>query len=161
VYRNYNTPPEIEALRGKRVAVLLCGGNIDITVLASVIDRGLAADGRLMSFKIEVSDHPGGLQALTAVIALEGASVKEIRHERTFCDTSMGTVTVRVIAETQNKAQSRRLIERLRQEYVVSLDLFSRHVVLNPGDPGVDFTEPNPVVCTPVGQLSSKRSKTS
>lgn len=160
VYRNYQTPPEIEALRGKRVCVLLCGGNIDITVLASVIDRGLAADGRLVQFDVEVSDHPGGLQSLTTAIAEEGASVKEISHERAFCDTSMGTVNIRVVSETRNKAHSRRLVQSLEAKgYKVDLNRFSRHVVLQRGESGEDLDEANPILSTLVANTVEKRSK--
>jgi threonine dehydratase len=56
--------PELE---GKRVVVPLCGGNVDTPVLGRVIERGLAADGRLIRFEATVSDRPGGIAALTKV----------------------------------------------------------------------------------------------
>ena len=70
-------------LSGKRVAVPLCGGNIDVTMLGRVIERGLAADGRLARLVMPVSDRPGGIADVTRVIAGVGASVKDIFHERT------------------------------------------------------------------------------
>jgi len=56
-------PLDIPELKGKKVVVPLCGGNIDITTLGRVIERGLAADRRLVRFAVTVSDRPGGLQA--------------------------------------------------------------------------------------------------
>jgi len=56
-------------LRGRRVALLLCGGNIDLTILDRVIDHGLVADGRRWRFTTRVSDRPGGIARLTAAIA--------------------------------------------------------------------------------------------
>ena len=56
-----------------RVVFLLCGGNIDSTVLGRVIERGLAADGRLVRFSVVISDRPGGLAELTKILADHGA----------------------------------------------------------------------------------------
>ena len=60
---------QLSDLQGKKVIVPLCGGNIDITVLGRVIERGLAVDGRLVKFDAAISDRPGGLAAFTALIA--------------------------------------------------------------------------------------------
>ena len=56
-----------------RVVILLCGGNIDSTVLGRCLDRGLAADGRLVRFVVTVSDRPGGIAELTRLVANIGA----------------------------------------------------------------------------------------
>jgi threonine dehydratase len=61
---------------GKKVVVPLCGGNIDTTVLGRVIDRGLAADQRLVRFSATVSDRPGGIATLSRDMADMGVSVK-------------------------------------------------------------------------------------
>jgi threonine dehydratase len=86
-------------LHGKTVAVPLCGGNVDMTVLGRVIDRGLAADGRLSRFAVTVSDRPGGIAQLTAALAETGASIKEIFHERAWVDTDMYVVHVKCVIE--------------------------------------------------------------
>ncbi|MBV8814351.1 MAG: threonine ammonia-lyase [Verrucomicrobia bacterium] len=91
-------------LRGKRVALPFCGGNIDPGVLNRVIERGLVADGRLFRFIAIISDRPGGLAALTQVIASTGASVKEINHDRTFCQAPVSAVQVSCIVETRDQA---------------------------------------------------------
>jgi threonine dehydratase len=91
-------------LRGKRVVLPFCGGNIDPGVLNRVIERGLVADGRLFRFIAIISDRPGGLAALTQVIASTGASVKEINHDRTFCQAPVSAVQVSCIVETRDQA---------------------------------------------------------
>ena len=98
-------------LAGKRVVLPFCGGNIDPGVLNRVIERGLVADGRLFRFIATISDRPGGLAALTKVIAATGASVKEITHDRTFCATDVSAVQVSCVVETRDQAH----IEELRK----------------------------------------------
>uniref|UniRef100_A0A1I8GZG0 Serine racemase n=1 Tax=Macrostomum lignano TaxID=282301 RepID=A0A1I8GZG0_9PLAT len=71
-------------LQGKTVVVILCGGNIDTTVLGRVIERGLAVDGRLIHFVTTVSDRPGGIAELSAILAGMGVSIKDIFHERAW-----------------------------------------------------------------------------
>ena len=89
-----------QELRGQKVVLLLCGGNIDPTVLHRVIDHGLAVDGRLWRFTATVSDRPGGMARLTQVIANAGASVLEINHDRAFSGPEVFTTTVEVTVET-------------------------------------------------------------
>ena len=64
--------------------LVLCGGNIDLTILDRVIEIGLVADGRLSRFTVSISDRPGGLARLAEIIASTGASIKEIVHDRAF-----------------------------------------------------------------------------
>jgi threonine dehydratase len=68
--------PLFGKFRGKKVVVPLCGGNVDTPVLGRVMERGLAADHRLLRFTVTVSDRPGGIANLTRVIADAGASIK-------------------------------------------------------------------------------------
>lgn len=70
--------PLYNKFAGKKVCVLLCGGNIDTTVLGRVIDRGLAADQRLIRFSATVSDRPGGIARLAKDMADIGVSIKVI-----------------------------------------------------------------------------------
>ena len=76
---------QLPELAGKRVVLLLTGGNIDPGVLGRVIEHGLVADGRLCRFTATISDRPGGLAKLAERIAAAGASIKEITHDRAFC----------------------------------------------------------------------------
>ncbi len=91
-------------LRGKKVVLLLCGGNIDVTMISRVIERGLAADGRLCRFTVAISDRPGSLASLTTVLAATGASIKEIVHDRHFGPADVARVAVTCLLETRDAA---------------------------------------------------------
>lgn len=86
-------------LQDKVVIFPLCGANIDITVLGRVIDRGLAADGRLVRFVATVSDRPGGVAGLTKCLHEAGGSIKDIYHERAWLQSSVSNVQVKCIVE--------------------------------------------------------------
>mmetsp|Transcript_47907 Transcript_47907/g.144852 ORF Transcript_47907/g.144852 Transcript_47907/m.144852 type:complete len:499 (-) Transcript_47907:18-1514(-) len=100
-------------LKGKNIVVPLCGGNIDTTVLGRVIDRGLSADNRLRNFVATVSDRPGGIAKLTDLLSREGASIKDIYHERAWLYTNIDQVQVKCVVELQGKAHARRLKQAL------------------------------------------------
>jgi threonine dehydratase len=87
---------------GRRVVLLLCGGNIDPNVLSRVIERGLVADGRLGRFTAMISDRPGGLADLAAQIASTGASVKQVVHDRAFASPDVSAVNVLCTVETRD-----------------------------------------------------------
>ena len=103
-------------LAGKRVVLLLCGGNIDLTTLDRVIDHGLVADGRRWRFSTRVSDRPGGIARLAAVIAAVGASVREIVHDRAFSGPDVFSTAVEVTVETADRDHVTRLASALRAE---------------------------------------------
>jgi threonine dehydratase len=89
-------------LTGKKVVLILSGGNIDVTVLSHVLERGLAADGRLCRITAHISDRPGGLAQLAKVIASTGASIKEVTHDRAFSSADINRVNVVCIIETRD-----------------------------------------------------------
>lgn len=91
------------AVAGKKVVLLLCGGNIDLTILDRVIEHGLAADGRLWRFTTLVPDRPGGITRLTAALAEAGASVQQIVHDRTFSGPDVFVTSVDVTVETSDR----------------------------------------------------------
>src|SRR6184192_3600501 len=105
---------KLKELAGKRVVLLLCGGNIDPNVLSRVIERGLVADGRLGRFTAVISDRPGGLADLAAQIASTGASIKQVVHDRAFASPDVSAVNVLCTVETRNHehlAQLRALLK--------------------------------------------------
>lgn len=104
-------------LTGKKVVVALCGGNIDTTALGRVLERGLAAEGRLVRFVVTVSDRPGGIAELTKLIAQMGVSIKDILHERAWLKSDVFSVQVKCVVETRDKAHSRQLEKTLREKY--------------------------------------------
>jgi threonine dehydratase len=71
-------------------------------MLSKIIERGLAADGRLCRLTVAVSDRPGGLANLAAIIARTGASVKDINHDRNFGPADVANVRVDVVLETRD-----------------------------------------------------------
>jgi len=93
---------KLKELTGKRVVLLICGGNIDPNVLSRVIERGLVADGRLGRFTAIISDPPGGLADLAAQIASTGASIKQVVHDRAFASSDVSDVNVLCAVETRN-----------------------------------------------------------
>jgi threonine dehydratase len=113
---------ELYVLVGKRVVLLLCGGNIDPNVLSRVIERGLVADGRLSRFTAVISDRPGGLADLTAQIAATGASIKQVVHDRAFASSDVSAVHVLCTVETRNRQHLTELRENLRAHGVETYD---------------------------------------
>lgn len=101
-------------LARKKVVLVLCGGNIDLTVIGRVIDRGLAADGRMCRITCSISDRPGSLAALTKLVADAGASVREIDHDRNFSAPDVATVYVQCVLETRDHAHIEEVRARLR-----------------------------------------------
>ncbi len=91
-------------LKGKHIVLVLCGGNIDVTVLARIIERGLARDGRLCRVRAEISDRPGSLAALLALVASTGASIKDVTHDRTFASADVALTGVWLVLETRDRA---------------------------------------------------------
>ena len=100
---------KLDHLKGRRVALVLCGGNIDLTILDRLIETGLVTDGRLARFTVAISDRPGGLAKLTAVIASTGASIKEIVHDRAFSGPDLSAVRVVCVVETTGREHVKQL----------------------------------------------------
>ena len=109
-------------LAGKRVVLLLCGGNIDPNVLSRVVERGLVADGRLARFTAVISDRPGGLADLTTQIASAGASIKQVLHDRAFAGSDVSAVHVLCTVETRNRQHLDELRARLKEHGVRTFD---------------------------------------
>jgi len=93
------------ALSGKTVVLLLSGGNIDVNVVAQIIERGLVKDGRLARFSVLLRDRPGALARLTAVIAEARANVLQIHHDRAFSPARVGESQVELTLETSGRDQ--------------------------------------------------------
>ncbi|MFN2476556.1 MAG: threonine ammonia-lyase [Chthoniobacterales bacterium] len=113
---------QLKELAGKKVVILLCGGNIDPNVLSRVVERGLVADGRLCRFTAMISDRPGGLADLATQIAASGASVKQIVHDRAFAGSDVSAVHVLCTVETRNHEHLAELRERLKTHGVQTFD---------------------------------------
>lgn len=113
---------QLPELVGKRVVLLLTGGNIDPLAHSRVIERGLAADGRIYRFDVLLNDRPGALAHLSLVLANAGANVTEIVHNRTFAGPDLSRVHVLCTVETRDRAHISEIQERLAENGV---ELFS------------------------------------
>jgi threonine dehydratase len=92
-----------ERFRGKRVGIVVTGGNIDARLLASVLMRGLVREGCLVRLRSELPDVPGALARLSGVIGAQGGNIVEVHHQRLFQDSSIKRAELDVVIETQNR----------------------------------------------------------
>lgn len=88
---------------GKKTCVLLCGGNIDLNLIAVIIDRGLNRTGRLARMAVIVPDRPGQLNRLTSVIAEQGANILQVEHDRLDPQTHVRETSIRFLLETKSE----------------------------------------------------------
>jgi threonine dehydratase len=88
-------------MHGKKLGVLISGGNIDVTLLSRIIERGLVKDGRLLRIRIHLPDHAGALQRLTTVIAEHKANIIETRHDRAYYGVVLGDTVIDITMETR------------------------------------------------------------
>ena len=100
-------------LANARVALVLSGGNIDVTMLARIIERGLVKDGRLVRLGVILHDRPGALARLTTLIAEERVNILQIEHDRAFSRQAIGSTEVELTLETSGRKQIDALTERL------------------------------------------------
>ena len=105
----------LPGLAGKRVALVVGGGNIDPAILSRVIEKGLVHDGRLTRFAARISDRPGGLAELCRVIASCGASIKDIAHDRAVSGPDVSAVRAVCTVETRDRAHIAALRRGLRR----------------------------------------------
>lgn len=87
--------------QGKKVGVLISGGNIDVTLLSRIIERGLVKDGRLLRIRIHLPDHPGALVRLSTVIADHKANIIETLHDRAYYGVVLGDTVIDITMETR------------------------------------------------------------
>jgi len=102
-----------ERFRGRKVGIVLTGGNIDARLLASLLMRGLVRGGRLVRLRAELPDLPGVLSRVAGVIGGLGANIVEVHHQRLFHDTSVKRAELDVVVETQNRRHVDTLIDAL------------------------------------------------
>ncbi|UNC90695.1 threonine ammonia-lyase [Candidatus Contubernalis alkaliaceticus] len=100
----------------KKLVVVLSGGNIDVTLLARIIDRGLARSGRLIKFTVAIKDAPGSIKDLLELVALKGANVMSIRHNRLDFELPVDCAEVELTLETRDREHSEEIVEELRKK---------------------------------------------
>lgn len=103
-----------ERFAGKKVGLVLCGGNIDPLLLAAIIERGMARSGRLARIKVSARDTPGALARITATVADAGANIEEVHHQRAFTLLSAQNVEIELVLQTRGHAHVAQVLEQLR-----------------------------------------------
>ena len=104
-----------ERFAGRRVALVLGGGNIDPLMLAEIIERGMVRTGRLARVIVEVRDLPGSLAKVTACIAEQNASIEEVHHQRTFTQLAVQNVEIDVVLKTRNREHVEQIVAALQR----------------------------------------------
>ena len=90
-----------ERFKGKKVGLVLCGGNIDPLLLAAIIERGMVRAGRLARLRVSARDVPGTLALITATVAAAGANINEVHHQRAFTTLAAQNVEVELVLQTR------------------------------------------------------------
>ena len=98
---------------GKKVGLVLCGGNIDPLLLAAIIERGMVRAGRLARITVSVRDVPGSLAKITATVAEAGANIDEVHHQRAFTMLSVQNVEIELVIQTRGRAHIQQVIAAL------------------------------------------------
>ena len=99
---------------GKTVGAVICGGNIDPRLLASILNRNMASDGRIARLRIDISDEPGMLAAITTSIGRCGGNIVEIYHQRLFYDVPAKLAKIDAVIETRGPDHVDEIIADLR-----------------------------------------------
>jgi threonine dehydratase len=102
-----------ERFRGRRVGLVLSGGNIDPRLLAAVIERGLVRSGRLARLRVAMRDRPGALARVAALVAELDANVEEVHHQRAFADLPALSAEVEFVLQTRGPEHVREILAAL------------------------------------------------
>jgi threonine dehydratase len=102
-----------ERFAGRNVGLILSGGNIDTRLIASVLTRELAREGRLTQLAIDLVDRPGQLAAVSILLAEAGANIIEVSHQRTFSDLPAKATLLELVIETRDRAHLDDVMARL------------------------------------------------
>ena len=102
-----------QRLAGRKVALVICGGNIDSRMLASVLMRNLVREGRLVRLRIDINDAPGVLAKVAGLIGRSGANIVEVYHQRLFHDVPVRKAEVDAVVETRNASHVEEIIGAL------------------------------------------------
>jgi threonine dehydratase len=108
------TQRKVRGLEGKRVVFVISGGNIDVNLVARVIERGLVKDGRLVRISVALHDKPGQLAKVSAIVANHRANVIEVHHTRAFA-YRFGDTTLQLTLETRGPEHVDEILRALRE----------------------------------------------
>jgi threonine dehydratase len=100
-------------LSGKKIAVLVCGGNIDVSLLSRIMERGLVKDGRLVRLRVHLPDYPGALHRLTGILAQHRANIVETSYDRAYYGVNLGDTAIDITMETRGPDHIAELLSSL------------------------------------------------
>jgi threonine dehydratase len=92
-----------ERFAGRKVGIVLCGGNIDPRILASILMRGLVREGQLVRLRVEIVDQPGALARVTGIVGRTGGNIVEVAHQRLLCDVPVKQIDLDIVVETRDR----------------------------------------------------------
>ncbi|MGC2402757.1 MAG: threonine ammonia-lyase [Acidobacteriaceae bacterium] len=104
------------SLKKQRTAVLVCGGNIDVSLLARIIERGLVKDGRRVRIRVHLADRPGALHHLTKILSDQRANIVETLHNRAYYGVNLGDTVIDITLETRGAAHITAIADALEAE---------------------------------------------
>ncbi len=107
---------KLEHLKGKKVAIVLSGGNVDVTLLSVIIEKGLLKSGRKMKVTVTLVDKPGSLMRFTQILEELNANIVHIAYDRTSISLDYGDANVTVHMETKGKEHQQLIEDKLRNE---------------------------------------------
>jgi len=103
-----------ERFRGRRVGLVLGGGNIDPLLLAAIIERGMVRAGRLARIRVGARDVPGSLARITAIVSEAGANINEVHHQRAFTMLAAQNVEIELVLQTRGREHIRAVLGALQ-----------------------------------------------
>jgi threonine dehydratase len=101
--------------RGKKIGVVVSGGNLDVNLLARIIERGLVRDGRRLRLRIKLPDYPGALEGLASVIAKRSANIVETQHNRAHYGVSLSETSIDITMETRGRDHAEEVLAALAE----------------------------------------------
>jgi len=105
----------LDRFRGRRVGLVLGGGNIDPLMLADIVQRGMVRAGRLARIVVEVRDLPGSLARVTACVAEQNANIEEVHHQRAFSHLAAQNAELDLVLKTRNHDHVQEIVEALKK----------------------------------------------
>ncbi len=103
-----------ERFAGRKVGLILCGGNIEPLVLAEIIERGMVRSGRLARLRLDLRDVPGALADVATLLGRLGANIDEIQHQRAFTSLSVERAQIEVVVHTRGVSHIAEILTALR-----------------------------------------------
>jgi threonine dehydratase len=105
-----------ERFAGRKVGLVLCGGNIEPLVLAEIIQRGMVKSGRLARLRLDVRDVPGALADVATLLGRLGANIDEVQHQRAFSSLSVERAQIEVVVQTRGVAHIEQVLAAMREQ---------------------------------------------